>query len=78
MVVQMERRPRPASPTAKSCVRRELTTGQLRLVQLKLGPEPASSLEAMIGYGLDDTDLAIYYGVTVSTIRRLKHFFGLG
>lgn len=29
-------------------------------------------------YGLDDTEIASYYGVTVSSMRRLKMLLGVG
>ncbi|MCZ0813928.1 hypothetical protein N5A93_17000 [Roseovarius sp. EGI FJ00037] len=38
----------------------------------KLGPLPGEALSAMRGYGLDDAEIAAYYGVTLSTLRRLR------
>ena len=54
-----------------------MATEPSHVIQLKLGPEPASSLEAMIGYGLDEVDIARYYGVTPSTIRRLVEHYAI-
>ncbi|HKL46528.1 MAG TPA: hypothetical protein VJ906_09830 [Roseovarius sp.] len=38
----------------------------------KLGPLPGEALSAMRGYGMNDVEIAAYYGVTLSTLRRLR------
>lgn len=45
---------------------------QHRLILRKLGPTPARALAAMKDYGLTDTEIARYYGVTPSTLRRIE------
>jgi hypothetical protein len=38
----------------------------------KLGPFPGDALSAMAGYGMNDQEIARYYGVTKSTVKRLR------
>lgn len=38
----------------------------------KLGPLPGEALSAMRGYGMDDSEIAAYFGVTLSTLQRLR------
>ena len=38
----------------------------------KLGPLPGESLRAMTGYGMNDREIARYYGLTKSTVKRLR------
>ncbi|SIO05031.1 hypothetical protein SAMN05444722_0238 [Rhodovulum sp. ES.010] len=47
-------------------------SGARKLIRGKLGPAPGATLQAMSGYGLSESDLARYFGVTPSSIRRLK------
>ncbi|TCO73034.1 antitoxin Xre-like helix-turn-helix domain-containing protein [Rhodovulum euryhalinum] len=42
------------------------------LILGKLGPMPDAALRAMAGYGLSDQEMARYFGVTPSSLRRLK------
>ncbi|GAA0285013.1 antitoxin Xre-like helix-turn-helix domain-containing protein [Rhodovulum strictum] len=42
------------------------------LILGKLGPVPGEALRAMSGYGLSDQEMARYFGVTPSSLRRLK------
>jgi len=42
------------------------------LIRSKLGPVPAEALRAMEAYGLDDAEIGQYFGVTPSSIERLK------
>ncbi|WP_343079692.1 hypothetical protein [Ostreiculturibacter nitratireducens] len=41
-------------------------------LRAKLGPMPGASLRAMDAYGLSDREIAHYYGLTPSTVRRLR------
>ncbi|TCP42439.1 antitoxin Xre-like helix-turn-helix domain-containing protein [Rhodovulum marinum] len=43
-----------------------------RLIRGKLGPVPDAALRAMAGYGLSDHEMARYFGVTPSSLRRIK------
>jgi len=43
-----------------------------RLIVGKLGPAPGASLRAMVGYGLSEKEIGRYFGVTPSSVRRLK------
>lgn len=43
----------------------------------KLGPMPAASLRAMVGYGLNEAEIGRYFGVTPSSVRRLKRSLGV-
>lgn len=45
---------------------------QHRLIEGKLGPSPEAALRAMVGYGLNEREIGRYFGVTPSSIRRLK------
>ena len=38
----------------------------------KFGPLPGEALCAMAGYGMNDSEIARYYGVTKSTVKRLR------
>lgn len=38
----------------------------------KLGPCPGDALSAMAGYGMNDREIARYYGLTRSTVKRLR------
>lgn len=38
----------------------------------KLGLCPAESLHAMAGYGMSDHEIARYFGLTKSTVKRLR------
>ena len=38
----------------------------------KFGPLPGEALRAMSGYGMNDTEIARYFGVTRSTVKRLR------
>ncbi len=38
----------------------------------KLGPCPGEALRAMAGYGMNDREIASYYGLTRSTVKRLR------
>jgi hypothetical protein len=38
----------------------------------KFGPLPGDALRAMAGYGMNDGEIARYYGVTRSTVKRLR------
>ncbi|MGC9418462.1 MAG: hypothetical protein ACP5EN_05750 [Rhodovulum sp.] len=49
-----------------------------RLIRGKLGPVPDASLRAMAGYGLSDHEMARYFGVTPSSLRRLKRSLNIG
>ena len=42
----------------------------------KLGPYPERSLAAMVAYGLNDTEIARYYSISPSSVRRLRLVFG--
>lgn len=42
------------------------------LIMSKLGPMPDASLRAMTEYGLSDQEIGTYFGLTPSTIRRLR------
>lgn len=42
------------------------------LIRAKLGPMPDAALRAMAGYGLSEQEVARYFGVTPSSLRRLK------
>ncbi|HDR29805.1 hypothetical protein [Rhodovulum sp.] len=42
------------------------------LILGKLGPMPDATLRAMTGYGLSDQEMARYFGMTPSSLRRLK------
>ena len=45
---------------------------QHRIVTKKLGPVPADSLQAMTDYGLTNREIARYFGLSVSSVSRLK------
>lgn len=45
---------------------------QHRVVTEKLGPVPAESLRAMTDYGLTNREIARYFGLTVSSVSRLR------
>ncbi|WP_306152702.1 helix-turn-helix domain-containing protein [Roseovarius sp. MMSF_3281] len=38
----------------------------------KLGPCPGEALRAMAAYGMNDREIARYYGLTRSTVKRLR------
>lgn len=42
-----------------------------------LGPAPERSLRAMIGYGLNDEEIARYYGLETSAVLQLRAFYGI-
>jgi hypothetical protein len=42
------------------------------LIVRKLGTAPDLALQALVGYGLDEDDIARYLGMTPSTVRRLQ------
>lgn len=44
----------------------------------KFGPMPGEALVAMRGYGLDDDDIGRYYGVSASSVRRLRRVLKTG
>lgn len=43
----------------------------------KLGHDPVGALHAMREYGLSDREIATYYEVTPSTVRRLTRLFNI-
>ena len=43
----------------------------VRIIE-KLGPCPGEALSAMAGYGMSDHEIARYYGLTRSTVKRLR------
>lgn len=47
-------------------------------VRAKLGPMPGASLQAMDDYGLNDIEIGHYYGLTPSTVRRLRRALSTG
>ena len=47
----------------------------LKKITEKLGPMPRESLQAMTGYGLNDVEIARYYGIDADAISRLRHIF---
>ncbi|MCZ0813772.1 MAG: hypothetical protein ACQEVT_13130 [Pseudomonadota bacterium] len=60
---------------AKSRVPSEKRKG--RRIAGKLGHEPETALRAMRDFGLCDREIARYYEVTPSTIRRLERYYGI-
>ena len=48
-----------------------------RYISAKLGHDPAGALYAMREYGLSDREIATYYEVTPSTVRRLTRLFNI-
>lgn len=48
-----------------------------RCISEKLGDDPSGMLHAMREYGLTDREVARYYGITPSSVRRLEHYFGI-
>ena len=53
----------------------EVAVNRHGLITGKLGPAPGESLRAMMAYGLTESEIGRYFGVTPSTIRRLKRTF---
>ena len=41
----------------------------------RLGPHPKRSLAAMVAYGLNDSEIARYYSISPSSVRRLRLVF---
>jgi hypothetical protein len=42
------------------------------LIVTKLGAAPGLALQALVGYGLGEDDIARYLGMTPSSVRRLQ------
>ncbi|WP_439150238.1 hypothetical protein [Sulfitobacter sp.] len=48
----------------------------LNKIAEKLGPMPREALQAMTDYGLNDVEIARYYGIDADAISRLRRIFG--
>lgn len=48
-----------------------------RRIARTLGHDPETALRAMRDFGLCDREIARYYEVTPSTVRRLERYFGI-
>lgn len=46
-------------------------------ISCKLGHDPGGALYAMREYGLSDREIATYYAITPSTVRRLTRLFNI-
>ena len=69
MDLDMTRHP-PTYPGSERVSQRTLL--QHKLILSKLGPMPGRTLGAMDGYGLNDREIGVYFGVSSASVRRLR------
>ena len=75
--IQMYSRSSQTKFDAESRTKSYAALQEMPLIAMKLGPRPVESLQAMVRYGLNDIEIADYYAMSPSSVRRLRALFGI-